>query len=245
MRNISLQLSTYGKGVAPKDWTLVKTVEMQRIYYILGGNGQFQMPDGSYQLFKKDHFYIFPYNLSAKFLSEADVPVDHIYFDFVSVPPILASKPLCVPADNSQLQSLAALFKETISGHNCKDFDYGYSLLHITLTLLQRYVQIPFREDPVIAQALTLMWSGYMRPLSVSEIAAYVHLEANYFIRKFKRAMGQTPYAYLRAYRLARAREYILAGNTAEQAAQKTGFSDASSLSRALRTIDDGVCDGI
>lgn len=49
--------------------------------------------------------------------------------------------------------------------------------------------------------------------------------------------MGQTPYAYLRTYRLALARQALASGDTLTQAAEKVGYQDAASLSRALRAM--------
>lgn len=50
--------------------------------------------------------------------------------------------------------------------------------------------------------------------------------------------MGQTPYAYLRTYRLALAKQAIASGNTLTQAAEKGGYQNAASLSRALRSAE-------
>jgi hypothetical protein len=60
----------------------------------------------------------------------------------------------------------------------------------------------------------------------------------DHFIRRFRRAMGQTPYAYLRTYRLALAKQAIASGNTLTQAAEKVGYQNAASLSRALRSAE-------
>ena len=49
--------------------------------------------------------------------------------------------------------------------------------------------------------------------------------------------MGQTPYAYLHTYRLALARQSLASGDTLTQAAEKVGYQDAASLSRALRAM--------
>lgn len=57
------------------------------------------------------------------------------------------------------------------------------------------------------------------------------------FIRRFRRVVGQTPYAYLRTYRLALARQALASGDTLTQAAEKVGYQDAASLSRALRAM--------
>ena len=46
------------------------------------------------------------------------------------------------------------------------------------------------------------------------------------------------PYAYLRTYRLALAKQAIASGNTLTQAAEKVGYQNAASLSRALRSAE-------
>lgn len=88
-----------------------------------------------------------------------------------------------------------------------------------------------------MSAALRRIWEDYAAPLRVSELAAEVHLEENYFIRRFRRVMGQTPYAYLHTYRLALARQALASGDTLTQAAEKVGYQDAASLSRALRAM--------
>lgn len=234
--NLSLQMSTFGQGTAPENWVLAQTTEMQRLYYISGGAGSYQLPDGRCVPFRAGCFYLFAYNFPARFFSDPANALEHIYFDFVSMPPILADAPLCHPAESPELRALAALLKQTTQGHNRTDFDCGYALLNLTLTLLQREMTVPFRTDPVISEALTLIWNAYQQPLCIRTLAEQVHLEQNYFIRRFKAVMGQTPYAYLRTYRLARAKECIHAGASMAQAAERTGFQSAASLSRALRT---------
>ena len=96
----------------------------------------------------------------------------------------------------------------------------------------------PFYTDEVVSETLRRIWSDYASPLHISELAAAVHLEENHFIRRFRRAMGQTPYAYLRTYRLALAKQAIASGNTLTQAAEKGGYQNAASLSRALRSAE-------
>lgn len=237
MLPISLQLSTFGQGTVPGKWVLAQPIEMQRLYYVLGGRGSYQLPNGCSVPFCEGCFYLFPYHFPARFFSDPAEPLDHVYFDFVSMPPVLADSPLHHPSKSPALQALATLLKETTKGHNRTDFDCGYALLNLTLTLLQREMEIPFRTDPIISEALTLIWTQYGQPLSVSEMAASVHLEQNYFIRRFKTLMGQTPYAYLRSYRIARAKELLHAGATLAQAAEQTGFQTAASLSRALHSV--------
>ena len=46
--------------------------------------------------------------------------------------------------------------------------------------------------------------------------------------------MKQTPYTYLKNYRLFKARNLLLEGVSAEKAAERVGYESAASLTRAL-----------
>lgn len=133
---------------------------------------------------------------------------------------------------------LAQLLLDTTAGHNRPDYDTGHTLLSLTLRLLNEESVLPFYTDEVVSETLRRIWSDYASPLNISELAAAVHLEENHFIRRFRHAMGQTPYAYLRTYRLALAKQAIASGNTLTQAAEKVGYQNAASLSRALRSAE-------
>lgn len=72
--------------------------------------------------------------------------------------------------------------------------------------------------------------------ISLDDLAAAAGLSRAHFARAFRRTTGQTPYAYLRERRLARAKD-LLAGSThriAEIAAM-TGFVSQSHLGRVFR----------
>ena len=233
----SLQISTFGQGTVPPGWALAKSTEMQRLYYIKSGVGSYLRADGQRIGFRHGCFYLFPYNYHACFQSGTSDPIDHVYFDFVSMPPILVAEPLCIPADTETLIHLAQLLLDTTIGHDRPDHETGRALLTLALRLLNEKSTIPFYTDEIVSAALRRIWEDYAAPLRISELAAEVHLEENYFIRRFRRVMGQTPYAYLRTYRLALARQALASGDTLAQAAEKVGYQDAASLSRALRAM--------
>ena len=88
MMPISLQLSTFGQGTVPGKWVLAQPIEMQRLYYVLGGRGSYQLPNGCSVPFCEGCFYLFPYHFPARFFSDPAEPLDHVYFDFVSMPPV-------------------------------------------------------------------------------------------------------------------------------------------------------------
>ena len=77
-----------------------------------------------------------------------------------------------------------------------------YSSLKLLLTLLSQEKPIPFSNDDSINNALAYIRKNYMNPITVSDLARECGFAPNYFIRRFKSVMKQTPYSYLRAYRL-------------------------------------------
>ena len=54
-------------------------------------------------------------------------------------------------------------------------------------------------------------------------------------IRKFRRAVGVTPFAYLAQYRVNRAQALLAAGNSLSDVAYSCGFSDQSHMTRAFK----------
>lgn len=89
--------------------------------------------------------------------------------------------------------------------------------------------------DPRLAQAIRLMEAHVDRPLPVSAIARRCGVTARTLEKIFARAIGETPGAYALRLRLATARRLVL--DTAEPMAAiaaRTGFSSASSFSRAF-----------
>ena len=76
---------------------------------------------------------------------------------------------------------------------------------------------------------------NYAEDISVKKIADMVFLDEDYFIRKFKKALGITPYAYIRNLRLAVAKELRYSGVSQKDAAASVGFKYASSYCRAIK----------
>ena len=89
--------------------------------------------------------------------------------------------------------------------------------------------------DPRLAQAIRLMEAHVDRPLPVSAIARRCGVTARTLETMFSKAIGETPGAYALRLRLAAARRLVL--DTTEPMAAiaaRTGFSSASSFSRAF-----------
>lgn len=256
MEKISLKVIAVGNRKVPKGWHISQRVKMQRLYYIKGGTGAMRDRQGGWIPFEKGKLYVHPYNIPVEFISDPDDPIDHVYYDFISTPPIIANAPIVYkPAPDGAVAALIhateAFYQQLIeqgaiapnSGFVTprnvnKSSEYGRifrELLSALLAVLSHEKAIPFSDDEVIVDVLEKIRKNYMHPISVNALAAEAGFEVHYFIRRFKQMMGMTPYSYLRAYRLIKARELIDGGMSITNAAARVGYESPTALSRALK----------
>ncbi len=252
MIDISLYIDVVGEGKVPNGWYIRDRIKKQRLYYIRSGNGSFADAAGNRIPFEAGKIYIHPYNIKAEFESDTADPIDHIYFDFISAPPIIADTPLCYDLKIGSaawytVKSVEALLNEvgeriTCIGHPHRigpltDPDHSgmfAALLKLLLTELSLTAPLPFTTDETVCRTLDYIRDRYSEQITVTALASEAGFEVNYFIRHFKKVMGMTPYAYLRSYRLLKAKTLISQGKSLAEAAALVGYENASSLSRAL-----------
>lgn len=256
MKNVSLKILTVGDRKVPDKWFVSQRVKIQRLYYIKGGTGSMNDGHGGRIPFEKGKIYIQPYNFEANFISDPGDPIDHVYYDFLSTPPIISNEPIVYsPDENSTATALilatGCLIRQLIdSGIIDKIYDYvppymlskdsefGHIFRGILSTLLMTLSfekEISFSDDTITVNALDTIRKKYMTPLSVSDLASEAGFDVHYFIRRFKQVMGMTPYAYLRSYRLIKAAELIGGGMSITRASEQVGYESPAALSRALK----------
>ena len=245
MEEIKLKIRTAGTTKVSFPWGNPCALSLQRVYYIKGGKGYYIGEDGQKERLQKGNIYIYPKNLKAQFASDPDDPLDHLFFDFYSTPPIIAPQPLVYSVTaGSSVAEFIAFLECLLQEHN--ETSRGYkgrwqqrkrilcSALDTLLRMLSEEKPIPFSNDTAVSAALEFIHAHYSQNLSVEVLAAEAGFAPNSFIRRFKRVMGQTPYAYLKDYRLLKACELLSEGVTVAEAAEQVGYENGSSLSRAL-----------
>lgn len=229
---MTVTVDAAGSSKVPESWWMKTKINMQRLYYIKGGKGYVNLPDGGTMPFERGKLYLHPYNLVADFVSDKDDPLDHLYFDFISSPAIVSPRQ-CVYEPTPQLMSLINAAEVCLCSHPFTENSELYrALLEGMLMLLGK---LPTVEDEVVVQVLNVCNLHCDKALSIADMAREAGFETNYFIRRFKRAMGVTPYAYLKTVRLIKARALISKGYTLSATAQEVGYENASSLARALK----------
>lgn len=252
-----LRVITYGSGRAPADWIQSNRFKIQKLYYIKSGNGWYTDLRGEHRKFLPGTVYLFPYNYEYIFENDKDDPLDHIFLDFISSPPIIADAPIIYePKYDNGLMLLFRAFEQFYLSspvdNRFKHFvpydtinaKHGsleekkrivHRMLSAMLALLSYNTELPVANDKMICDTLDFIRENYMHKLEVKDMAARSGYEVNYFIKRFRSIMRQTPYAYLRDYRIMTACQLISAGETLDSAAVKSGYSDGASLSHAIR----------
>lgn len=88
----------------------------------------------------------------------------------------------------------------------------------------------------VVEDAVSFIQANYSRSISVSDLAAYVHLSAYHFSRTFKLQTGYAPYEYVIKTRIGRACQ-LLRNSTASIAnvAHEVGFASESNFISTFR----------
>ena len=91
-------------------------------------------------------------------------------------------------------------------------------------------------RNPQLRAVLRLVAARYDEPLGVAQMARAAHLSEKHFARKFRALLGLTPMAYLRRFRLNRARDLLASsGENAGSIAYRVGFRDEAHFGRAFK----------
>jgi AraC-like DNA-binding protein/mannose-6-phosphate isomerase-like protein (cupin superfamily) len=146
-------------------------------------------------------------------------------------------RPLLDPS--SLAQKLKQLFH---SFHSTKDlllqqelfFDCMYELLQPALT---GYSSLPAsinQKDSRIQLLLDYIHSHFKENISLQQLAELTRLNLFHLVRLFKKQTGLSPYNYLLILRVEHAKQLLRKGVKVQEAANSSGFYDASHFNRAF-----------
>jgi AraC-like DNA-binding protein len=91
------------------------------------------------------------------------------------------------------------------------------------------------RCHPRARRAAERLRSSFAEALSIADLSSGVQLSKYHLVRCFQHSLGVPPHRYRKLLRLQRARRLLERGLSVVDAANETGFSDASHLTRAFR----------
>ncbi|MDF2936917.1 MAG: AraC family transcriptional regulator [Paenibacillaceae bacterium] len=92
-------------------------------------------------------------------------------------------------------------------------------------------------EEAGLKAACTYMDDRYHQPVSLDGVSSLAGLSKYHFLRLFTRSMGITPYCYLQAVRIGRAKQLLEQGMPPSETAQRTGFSDQSHFTHTFKRL--------
>ncbi len=114
-------------------------------------------------------------------------------------------------------------------------FEKEETLLILIQLLIGKYGQ-PFsgcinRYSEEIENVCIFISENFNRHITLDELCKYTGLSKSTLLRAFTRAKGVTPYRYLQAVRIGRAKELLEQGVSTADVAMQAGFSDQSHFS--------------
>ncbi len=245
--SVSCKVYCAGSVKAPYNWITSVPLGINRIVYINGGCGGYVQDDIKIP-FKQGCLYLFPGNAGsvATYSSyESDEKrLDHSYVNFELVPPIVSKEVFCLDCfEDIEIKAAVEAFKALCLQSTLKNefenlSEASQKFLKSTVLFLVDIIAEKYNcqtvKDEVIIHALKLMHEKIGRHQAISDIAEACYLSTDGFIRRFKKQMGETPYAYLKKLKLRTAQNMRLAGASLKEIAEKCGYSDSCALLHAL-----------
>jgi AraC-like DNA-binding protein len=92
-------------------------------------------------------------------------------------------------------------------------------------------------HDKRVQDVLKYLGEHLLEELSLEQVSGQFNISKNYLNILFRQAIGTTVNQYIRVKRLTLARQDILNGNGAEEAAYKAGFNNYSNFYRAYKAF--------
>ena len=217
---------------------------LNRMVYVNGGEGGYYFR-GEKRHFKTGYLYLLPcYDDIPTWSSyESDEKrLDHTYVNFELVPPIITKEvveldPHADPLISAAFTSLERIAESTeCKLYNLKNEELKYLKATVVYILERMIAQgcLKTLDDEMIITALEKMHKGISGDISIREIAAKAFISYEGFIRRFNKVLGMTPSTYLKQLRIRTAAALRAEGATLEEAAERCGYSDSSSLLHAI-----------
>ena len=173
------------------------------------------------------------------FAAEQDIssPMDHTFFDFSMRPQVVSKEIIALNGESYPELGLLVRAAERMTG---RDIPYGTSeytpligCIETIVNVISGLNELKTVDDPTILSALDIIENGYMNGITVTDVALRLGYDTDHFIKKFRKAMGTTPYAYIKALKLHEAEMLRRNGFTMAQAAERTGYSTPAALYHA------------
>ncbi|TQV75516.1 GlxA family transcriptional regulator [Aliikangiella marina] len=101
-----------------------------------------------------------------------------------------------------------------------------------------QFIPTLHHKDSVISKCQDWIQNNLSRSISLEDMAAVASMSKRNFIRRFKKAVGETPLSYLQRLRIEAAKRYLETTDMhMEQIIEKVGYEDSSAFRRVFQKI--------
>ena len=233
-----------GKFKVPDMWKNTTNGGMNRLYYIVDGEGGYYLRGKRYS-FKKKHLYLITAydNIPTWSSYETDeARLNHLFVNFEIIPPIITKEVIEFdPSTDPTVELALSILDKIIENskwkiNNLSDTELRYlkaTVVYIVNTMITA-CNVKTLDDKILIRALEKMHKELASDISIRDIAEKSFMSYYGFIRKFKNALGVTPYTYLKQLRIRTATALRDEGATLEEIAERCGYSDATALLHAI-----------
>ena len=163
-----------------------------------------------------------------------------------SVNPLLQALPAQLDADlteNVALAGIARLIREESAALRCGgDFALDKLCELLIVSLLRSHIEQAGAQTgvfaglahPKLSRVLVAMHDAPGRSWRVDDLVPLAGMSRSQFMAEFQAVVGETPIAYLKAWRMVLARGAILSGERINQVARRYGYQNSDAFSRAF-----------
>jgi AraC-like DNA-binding protein len=182
-------------------------------------------------------------------VNKHDIGHFYVHFDVVGIPPALIrqvfDRPFMLSADVARDKAFLAFCQQMEDGETnsaaalcrCKSLLY-WAFTDLMTQLPKEKAQLcdqAMASQQAVQPAVRYIDDHYNATISNTDLAAMCHMSEDYFIRRFRECVGQTPAQYVQERRISEAaKQLIYTQNSIDQIAHDTGFGNRFYFSRVF-----------
>lgn len=146
----------------------------------------------------------------------------------------------CVLEHPDLVQAFVVLFQSVSKDSDSLDTDSRLCefVMHLLTKAVHKTIDHSVKDPESIRKAIAYIISHFAEhEISLDHISQAAGVTPHYLIRRFKSSTGQTPFEFLRNYRVERSKEYMRRDVSLTEIAYSTGFFDQSHFIRNFRAV--------
>jgi AraC-like DNA-binding protein len=247
--------NTTSIGISSNPWNHPELREpFWRLYCNDNDGAQLIPPKGEPLLLQSGRIYILPSGVSCRSLATKEAGHFHVHFDVLGVPHRVIqeffARPLAVPESEILKAKMRDLWGIHHTGRDLPESKRLAVELCLTSLVYDALAQVISAFAPpsenlclhrdlqqeAVQPALDYITHHLAERIAISQLASLCCLSEDYFIRRFRQAMGITPTQYIQKQRVNAAAQYLAFSDaTIESIVQQTGFGSRYYFTRIFK----------